>query len=163
MTALPVTVILLGEPVPWSRTNHGFGGRTGGVPSTFTPPKQRNTAAALKIAAQMAMLQTNGNAVLDEPLRFDLTAEFSIPASWSRRKRAAALIGEIRPGKKPDIDNIYKIAADALSTIIYRDDALIVEAHLRKVYSAEPKIVVTVAPVTQLTMGCPSIAANEVA
>lgn len=139
---VPVTIILLGEPVPFARSGHNGG-------QHFTPAKQRNTAAALRIEAQQVMLAANHEqAVFNEPLRMDLTAEFSIPASWPKRKRDAALAGEARPGKRPDIDNLYKLAADALNGVVYRDDALIVEARLRKVYSATPKIVVTVQPAT---------------
>jgi Holliday junction resolvase RusA-like endonuclease len=143
----PVTVVLLGEPVAFART------RINGTGAHFTPTRQRNTAAALRIEAQQAMLVANhGMAVFDEPLRMDLTAEFSILASWSKRKRAAALVGEVRPGKRPDIDNLYKLAADALNGVVYRDDALIVEARLRKVYSGAPKIVITVQPAAALSL-----------
>jgi Holliday junction resolvase RusA-like endonuclease len=137
----PITVVLLGEPVAFART------RINGTGAHFTPTRQRNTAAALRIEAQQVMLSANhGVAVFDEPLRMDLTAEFSVPASWSKRKRASALTGATRPDKRPDIDNLYKLAADALNGVVYRDDALIVEARLSKVYSATPKIVITVQP-----------------
>jgi Holliday junction resolvase RusA-like endonuclease len=136
----PVTIILLGEPVAFART------RISATHAHFTPTKQRNAMSALRIQAHQAMLD-HGAAVLDEPLRMDLRAEFPIPKSMSKKKRCGALIGTIRPGKKPDIDNLYKLAADALNTIVFRDDALIVEAMLRKVYSNQPKLVITVQPI----------------
>ena len=134
----PVTIVLLGEPVPFARTGHRGG-------QHFTPKKQRNTAAALKIEAGNAIKELR-QAPFDEPVEMALHAEFAIPATWSNRKKSAAIAGEIRPGKRPDIDNLYKLAADALNTIVYRDDALVVDAKLRKVYGVEPKIVVTVRP-----------------
>lgn len=139
----PVTVVLLGEPVAWARARGGPSGT-----QHFTPPKQRNTMAALRIAAQQAMRE-HEEAVFDVPLRMDLRAEFPIPKSMTKRDRPLALVGAIRPGKRPDIDNLYKIVADALNTIVFRDDALIVDAALHKFYSEQPKIVVTVRPVTQ--------------
>jgi Holliday junction resolvase RusA-like endonuclease len=138
----PVTVILLGEPVAFARSRIS---RTG---AHFTPAKQRNTMAALRIEAQQAM-RDHGALMFDEPLRMDLRAEFQIPKSMAKRDKPLALIGTIRPGKKPDIDNLYKLAADALNTIVFRDDALIVEAALSKVYSGQPKLIITVTPIAQ--------------
>jgi len=95
----PVKVVLLGEPVPWARTRINKAG------ALFTPARQRNNSAALRLAAQQAM---NGRAPFNCPIRLDLQVEFLIPASWSRRKREAALRGEIRPGKRPDLSNLCK-------------------------------------------------------
>lgn len=36
--------------------------------------------------------------------------------------------------KRPDLDNLFKIVADALNGVAYQDDAQIVEAHLLKMY-----------------------------
>ena len=106
--------------------------------------RQRNNAAVLRLAAQEAM---NGRAPFDRPVRVDLQAEFAMPGSWSRRKQEAALRGEVRPGKRPDLSNLCKQVEDALNTVVFRDDALIVEyGLLRKVYSDRPKLVVTVRP-----------------
>ncbi len=147
----PVTVVLLGEPVAFARARIS---KSGGH---FTPDKQRNTMAALRVQAHQAMLD-HGSAVLDEPLRMDLRAEFPIPKSMSKRNKFLALIGTVRPGKKPDIDNLYKLAADALNTIVFRDDALIVEAVLRKVYSGQPKLVITVQPIApRYSAGIPGL------
>lgn len=38
------------------------------------------------------------------------------------------LAGEIRPTKKPDMDNVVKIIADSLNNLAYYDDTQIVEA-----------------------------------
>jgi Holliday junction resolvase RusA-like endonuclease len=136
----PVTICLLGEPVPFARTRHNGA-------QHFLPQKQRNTAAAFRLQAQQAMLHS-GAPAFDEPLCLEMVTVFSIPRGWSQSKRNQAIMGNIRPGKRPDIDNLYKLVADAMNAIVYRDDALIVEARLRKVYGPTPKTVVTVAPVS---------------
>jgi Holliday junction resolvase RusA-like endonuclease len=137
----PIRIVLLGEPVAMARARITKNGN-------FTPAKQRNTMAALRIEAQRAMHNSNyGLAVFDEPLRMDLRAEFAIPKRMHKQDQPLAMSGNIRPAKRPDIDNLYKLAADALNGVVYRDDALIVEANIRKVYSGEPKIVITVQPV----------------
>lgn len=135
----PVTVVLLGHPTAWARSRPRPGG------GYINPAKQRNNAAALQVVAGQEMA---GRTPFDEPLRMDFEAQFEIPASWSARKRDKALRGELRPAKKPDLSNIAKQIEDAFNGIIYRDDALIVEyGRARKVYSDQPKIIVTIQPI----------------
>ena len=140
MSREPVTIVLLGDPVPWARAG---GGRSRKL---FTPTRQRNNAAALRMAAQEAMKLPP----FDEPVKLELLAEIAIPRSWSKRKQAEALAGyltRIRPASKPDLSNIVKQVEDALNSIVYRDDALIVDVHASKVYGAQPKLIVTISPI----------------
>jgi Holliday junction resolvase RusA-like endonuclease len=116
----------------------------------FVPSPQRNAMAALRIEAANTMLQM-GAAVLDEPLQLDLLAEFPIPASWSKKKRNAAVLGVVRPTGRPDLDNVYKLMADAFNGVVFRDDALIVTMRCRKIYGPQPKLVVTVSPLPAVT------------
>jgi len=44
-------------------------------------------------------------APMDGPLALKLQFGIPIPASWSKRKKADALSGVIRPTSRPDIDN----------------------------------------------------------
>lgn len=145
MTAAdPVTIVLVGEPVAWARARLGMRG----IP--FTPKAQRNNAATLRLAAQEEMA---GRAPFDCALRVHLSAEFGVPPSWSRKKQAAALCGDIRPTKRPDLSNVMKQVEDAFNGVVYRDDALIVEyGRLRKVYSTSPKLIVTVEPIETLAL-----------
>lgn len=73
-----------------------------------------------------------------------IVAYFPIPKSTSKKKRQLMLEGQIRPTKKPDFDNIGKIVCDALNTVAYHDDVQIVDAQVRKFYSEEPRVVVTI-------------------
>jgi Holliday junction resolvase RusA-like endonuclease len=91
------------------------------------------------------MLQM-GAAIIDEPVSVELLAELPIPASWSKKRRNLAILGLIRPSGRPDLDNLWKLMADAFNGVVFRDDALIVEAHARKIYGLQPKLVVTVSP-----------------
>ena len=45
----------------------------------------------------------------------------------------------ILPTKKPDTDNIAKAILDALNGVAYYDDAQVVELHVVKKYSDEPR------------------------
>lgn len=78
-----------------------------------------------------------------QPLRMEIKAEYLIPATASKVKRAAMLRGEIRPMKKPDWDNVGKVVSDALNKLAYRDDTQIVDCTVRKFYSDRPKITVS--------------------
>ena len=80
------------------------------------------------------------NAMLDMRIK----AYYSIPKSASKKRHAAMLSGDIRPTKKPDMDNVIKIIADSLNKIAYRDDTQIVDCQVRKFYSEKPRVEVMI-------------------
>ena len=61
-----------------------------------------------------------------------VTAFYAIPKSASKKKAEQMHSGEIRPTKKPDVDNILKVIADSLNGIAYKDDAQIIKASVEK-------------------------------
>jgi Holliday junction resolvase RusA-like endonuclease len=102
--------------------------------------------------------------VLDEPVSVELLAELPIPASWSKKRRNLAILGLIRPGTRPDLDNLFKLAADAmLNGVVVRNDTLVVEIRARKIYGLQPKLVVTVRPVTAPAWALPLAPAEAAA
>jgi Holliday junction resolvase RusA-like endonuclease len=140
----PVTIVLLGQPVPWARAGSKGGHR-------FTPAKQRNNAATLRLKAIEAMQDMGSpdgsglRPLFHIPVRVEILAEFQIPASWSKKKQLT-MLGQPH-GQKPDLDNIVKQVKDACKSVVYRDDALV--AHLgntRKIWGYQPKLVITVSP-----------------
>ena len=72
-----------------------------------------------------------------------IEAYYSIPKSVSKKRRAMMLSGELRPTKKPDMDNVVKIIADSLNNIAYKDDTQIVTCKCYKYYSDDPCVKVT--------------------
>ena len=134
----PITVTLLGAPVPFARMRISA---TGGH---YIPQKQRATMAMLRILAQREI--GYGNKPFDIPIRLDLVAEFPIPASYSKKRRRLAILGQILPSKKPDLDNLMKLCTDAFSQVLYRDDALICQVTMAKIYGEQPRLTVTVSP-----------------
>lgn len=80
----------------------------------------------------------------DAMLDMRIKAYYSIPKSASKKRHAAMLGGDIRPTKKPDMDNVIKIIADALNKIAYRDDTQIVDCQVRKFYSEKPRVEVMI-------------------
>jgi len=79
-----------------------------------------------------------------EELDMHITAYYTIPASASHKKQRMMESGEIRPIKKPDMDNVLKVVADALNAVAYRDDTQVVGCQLRKYYSRQPRIEVLI-------------------
>ena len=137
-----IRIIVDGAPVAKGR---GRIGRINGRPMVFTPAKTRTYADALAYAASQAMI---GKVPLDVPLSVEVTAFLPIPVSFSKKKRAAAAQGLHLPSKKPDVDNYLK-QLDALNTIVWRDDALIVVATIRKVYAEKPRLEIEVREAVQ--------------
>ena len=77
------------------------------------------------------------------PLDARITAYYSIPKSASGKKKQAMLDRRIRPIKKVDCDNLVKVVLDSLNEIAYRDDVQVVDCQVRKFYSENPRVVVT--------------------
>lgn len=84
------------------------------------------------------------------PLYMIVNAYMGIPKSKTKRQKAEMLANILRPTKKPDFDNIFKILCDALNGIAYADDAQIVEAHIYKRYSGSPRVEVEVGEIEDL-------------
>jgi Holliday junction resolvase RusA-like endonuclease len=139
--AEPITISLQGPPQGKGRAR-AF--QRGGHIGHYTPEKTRTYEGMIRTAAMDALA---GRAALDEPVEFVLRAIFPVPASWSERKRQQAITGVLKPGKKPDLDNIAKAWNDALNGVVYRDDSLICRMTLDKRYGPQPLVVVTVKPI----------------
>lgn len=112
--------------------------------ANYADAATRSYEGMLRAAAVDAMA---GRPLLDGPVLVKIVAVFAVPASWSKRKRADALAGVIRPTVKPDLDNTLKLC-DALNGIVWRDDAQVVTATGRKIYGDRPGLSIEVLPIT---------------
>lgn len=81
------------------------------------------------------------------PVSICINAFFAIPKSASKKVKAQMVIGDIKPTKKPDADNIAKIIMDGLNGIAFDDDAQVVSLVVNKLYSIEPCVYVVVGDV----------------
>ena len=113
---------------------------------SYYPAKE--TAAYQKALAMQAKITMGARALLTGPLRVNVLAVMSVPSSWTRRDRDAALVGTIRPTGKPDWDNIGK-QLDAFKGIVWDDDASIVDGRVIKRYGEEPSLRIEIAPVEE--------------
>ena len=135
MKVRPVTFFVPGEPTAKGRPRMARNGRV------YTPEKTAHAESLAKMAASTAMGQ---NPPLEGPLSLQMVARFGVPGSWSGARKERALAGEEMPTKRPDVDNLIKLVADAMNGIVYGDDAQIVLMSAAKVYAPQAGTEITV-------------------
>lgn len=78
-----------------------------------------------------------------EPLRAIIGFYFSIPKSYSKKRKKAIYEGSEALTRRPDIDNLVKSVLDGLNGVAYEDDAQVVEVATYKVYGEEDCVSIT--------------------
>ncbi len=138
---MKIKFTVLGEPQGKGRPR--FGGKTKeGKPITRTPDKTilYENLIVTEYRRQAGSAKFPDGEILD----MRIIAYFSIPTSASKKKQQQMESGEIRPAKKPDMDNIVKVVADSLNKVAYHDDAQVVDCQIRNFYSRNPRIEVVI-------------------
>ena len=134
-----------GMPVQWARARIGNGGQK----SFHTDVAQKRYKGLVRdeIALAYRSAKARGEhdgkpAPLGVPIIFDARFYLPIPESYTRQEELAAREGRLRPTGKPDLDNWLKLPMDALSGILYADDAQVVGfGESGKFYADTPKLV----------------------
>lgn len=114
----------------------------GSYVKAYTPAKTASYENLVKLMYQEAAQGKRFED--DEPLCMTVEAFYDVPKSTPKKKAEKMLADEIRPTKKPDLDNVLKIIADALNTVAYRDDTQLIAATITKRYSLTPCVIVTI-------------------
>ena len=113
--SLAIYFVVQGQP-------HGKGrpraSTRGGFVRLYTDLMTRNYEA---LVAKQAALAMGDFEIIETPVAVRINAYYNIPISWSKKKKAQALAGEIAPGK-PDLDNVCKSLLDPIQGIIFGDD-----------------------------------------
>lgn len=105
----------------------------------YTPKKTVEYEKAIKNAFLSA-----GGRRTESPVKLSITAYYKIPKSASKANEQKMLSDELLPCKKPDLDNIAKCVCDALNGVAYKDDAQVCSLNVKKRYSREPCIIVSI-------------------
>lgn len=134
---MEVKFTILGEPKGKGRPRFV---RATGRAITPTDTVNYETLVRMEYMAQCSNQRFSDDAMLDMRIK----AYYSIPQSKSKKVKAQMSANEIRPKKKPDMDNVVKIIADALNQVAYKDDTQIVDCQCRKFYSEQPRVEVTI-------------------
>jgi len=115
--------------------------KVGGFSRMATPQKTVAYEGLIAHAAHQAMA---GAAPVEFACQVQLSITVGVPASWSKKKQAAALAGQVLPTKKPDTDNVVKAVFDGMNGVVWRDDVQAVDLFVRKRYGAAPCVFVRV-------------------
>lgn len=118
-------------------------GKVGQHVRMFTPQK---TLAYEGLVAHCGSVAMAGRPLIEGPVELRMFIDVQIPASWSKKKQAQALAGEILPTTKPDVDNVIKAIGDGLNGVVWRDDVQITDIITRKRYSEKPQVRVAIRP-----------------
>ncbi len=118
--------------------------RVGAFVRVVKDAKTRRYEDMIGLFASTAMA---GRPLFDEPLRLMLQVVMSVPASWSRKRQSEALAGGLLPTRRPDCSNVLKAVEDGCNGVVWRDDALVVDAWVGKRYGAQPGVRVVVTPI----------------
>lgn len=115
--------------------------KIGGHARMATPAKTVAYEGLIAHAAGQAMA---GAPLMTGPVLLSVQMFFSVPTSWSAKKRQQALDGDISPTKKPDSDNVIKAICDGLNGVVWVDDVQVVGGWWIKSYSTRPGLRVEV-------------------
>lgn len=126
-----------GQPIGKGRPK--VSSRGGKFAKLYTPEKTVNYEGLVAHEAQAAM---NGRTLLTGPVAVEMDIRLQIPVSWSNKRQAMAVSGEVAPTKKPDIDNVEKAIFDGMNGVVWVDDVQVVQVTKRKRYAEVPGVVV---------------------
>jgi Holliday junction resolvase RusA-like endonuclease len=109
---------------------------------SYQPKRVVDYATQLRCAAISEM---KGAPPLTEPVYVWVFASYALPKKSTAADRAIiASGGSVPKSTRPDVDNIMKATLDPLNGIVWRDDALIVEAKVCKRYGEKDSLVIMV-------------------
>ena len=125
-----------GEPVAQKRHRHYSGKNFNTI---YNPcAKEKEIAQKYMIAnMKVGILIEAGN-----PVSLKIKFCIKIPESWSARKKLRTVGSPCT--KRPDIDNYIVFIFNAMSGIIFHDDAQICEISAIKLFDFEPKTIIHV-------------------
>ena len=79
----------------------------------------------------------------DQFISIKILFKFEVPKSYSKKKRAEALAGDLRP-TKADIDNYIKSVLDGLNKVAFLDDRYICSIEATKIFAEEAETIVEI-------------------
>ena len=124
------------------RTGRARAGKDGSIIQgrRYEPADRKDWKAMVRDSAVRAM---DGQPPLEGPLIVNMVFMRPKPPSWPKK----SCKGNLWPWswwKKPDLNNLVKPAEDAMSTVVWLDDAQIVSSYIDKVNSDRFRVVVWV-------------------
>lgn len=90
--------------------------------TTYTDKKQTQENRRL----EALLMENRPEKPFKGPIMLGINAYLPIPKSMPKRQRETALSGDLRPIKKPDLDNLFKQLKDCMTGIFWEDDRQVV-------------------------------------
>jgi Holliday junction resolvase RusA-like endonuclease len=143
MIAFTVPGIPVAQPRQRHRIIQAHDGRQ--FVGNYTPAK--DPVNSFKAVCRLAASQVYQGAPLDEPIELKIVAVFPRPKGkiWKSKPMPREY-----KGSKPDFDNLGKSICDALNEVVWRDDSLVVDAHIVKCIAAgdeQPHVEIKINPI----------------
>ncbi len=138
-----IELTIYGEPVAQGRPRFNRNGHA------YDPVKSREYK---EYVAFEAAKQYRDPPIAGKPLEVYLAVYRSNQKKTSKIERARRESGASVPIEKPDVDNYAKGILDALKSVIWDDDSVVVHLDARKFYSDLPRIKVIVRSYTPSEM-----------
>lgn len=127
-----------GRPVAKGRPKFA---RIGPGVRAYTPEQTREHETSVRALAANAM---NGRPLITGPVHLHVRIYVACPVSWSGKRRAEAIRGEIRATKKPDASNVVKSIEDGCDCVVWRSDSQIVQLVAEKWFGDQPRTEVVI-------------------
>ncbi|WP_025728437.1 RusA family crossover junction endodeoxyribonuclease [Atopobacter phocae] len=100
---------------------------------TYDPPKSKAFKRQIKTFF-LKEKQRNNLEAIDGPIEIELTFYKPLLKSMTIKQKTQALLKQLLPIKKPDLDNYIKGVLDGMNGIFWHDDAQIVKLMAYKYY-----------------------------
>ena len=120
---------------PQSQKRH----RTGKFRNTYDPSHADKTKVSLELLAQRPLKR---GIISEGPLKVEIGAYYSIPKSFSEKKKERML--NTYKQTIPDVDNIAKFYLDAMNKTIISDDNIISELVVKKIWDSDPHVTIKI-------------------
>lgn len=130
---MEIKLVIYGEPVAQGRPRFTT---VNGFARAYDPAKSRKFKQWVRFCAIQEVKKIDGFKPFQNACVLDVTFYRHIPSSWSKKKRMDADSGLIRPITRPDCGNYEKGFYDALTGVIWVDDSIVTDKHVRKRYTA---------------------------
>lgn len=132
-----VLIVVPGPVVPERKRQVPVRARGGGIITTrrVDTPQAAEAKARVAWAAREAM---KSRPPYDNPLVVSVTVTRLKPTSYRKR--------DMVPWRRPDLSNYLKLIEDALTGVVWTDDARICMLHAEKVFGEREEIIIRVRP-----------------
>lgn len=137
-----IRIVIPGPPRGKGRARSTKSGRH------YTPEETASYESLIKLAGARAMA---GREPLSGAVQVEVRMHYPVPASASKKRRAAMLADQIRPTCKPDADNVLKAIFDGLNGVAFDDDKQISDLFVTRRFRETPGLHLEIRPAVRVS------------